>query len=175
VIGKKRRAEESAEFEAFAHSRGQRLFRTALLLCGDWHLAEDLTQVTLAKLYASWPKVRRAENQDAYARSTLVRSYLSHRRLRRTGERPALGELPEGVAPDDDDPALRITLLAALAELPPRDRTVLVLRYWEDRSVEESAAELGVSAGAVRAQSLRALKRLRAVLGPQAAEQLAAS
>ncbi|MGW3045916.1 sigma factor [Kitasatospora sp. NPDC001159] len=94
MIGKKRRAEESAEFEAFAHSRGQRLFRTALLLCGDWHLAEDLTQVTLAKLYASWPKVRRAENQDAYARSTLVRSHLSHRRLRRTGERPALGEWP---------------------------------------------------------------------------------
>ncbi|MFD5466834.1 SigE family RNA polymerase sigma factor [Kitasatospora sp. NPDC127059] len=171
MIGKNRRAEERAEFEGFAHSRGQRLFRTALLLCGDWHLAEDLTQVTLAKLYASWPKVRRADNQDAYARSTLVRSYLSHRRLRRNGERPALGELPEGIAPGDD-PALRITLLNALAELSPRDRAVLVLRYWEDRSVEESAAELGVSAGAVRAQSLRALKRLRAVLGPQAAEQL---
>ncbi|QEV04151.1 hypothetical protein CP971_22435 [Streptomyces viridifaciens] len=92
-MGKTRRAEESAEFEDFTYSRGQRLFRTALLLCGDWHLAEDLTQVTLAKLFAAWPKVRRADNQDAYARGTLVRSYLSHRRLRRSGERPALGEL----------------------------------------------------------------------------------
>ncbi|MFF2080767.1 SigE family RNA polymerase sigma factor [Kitasatospora sp. NPDC058162] len=174
MIGKKRRAEESAEFESFAHSRGQRLFRTALLLCGDWHLAEDLAQVTLAKLYAAWPKVRRADNQDAYARSTLVRSYLSHRRLRRSGERPAIGELPEGAAPGDD-PALRVTLLTALAELPPRDRAVLVLRYWEDRSVEETAGELGLSAGAVRAQSLRALKRLRAVLGPEAAEHLTRS
>ncbi|MFH8383296.1 SigE family RNA polymerase sigma factor [Kitasatospora sp. NPDC018058] len=174
MIGKKRRAEESAEFEAFAHSRGQRLFRTALLLCGDWHLAEDLTQVTLAKLYASWSKVRRAENQDAYTRSTLVRSYLSHRRLRRTGERPALGALPEGVAPGDD-PALRVTLLTALAELTPRDRAVLVLRYWEDRSVAETAAELGLNPGAVRAQSLRALGRLRTVLGPDAAEHLARS
>ncbi|MFF2143890.1 SigE family RNA polymerase sigma factor [Kitasatospora sp. NPDC058190] len=174
MIRKTRRAEESAEFESFAHSRGQRLFRTAVLLCGDWHLAEDLTQVTLAKLYASWSKVRRAENQDAYARSTLVRSYLSHRRLRRTGERPALGELPEGVCPEGD-PALRVTLLTALAELPPRDRAVLVLRYWEDRSVEETAAELGLSPGAVRSQALRALGRLRTVLGPDAAEQLTRS
>ncbi|RKT17928.1 RNA polymerase sigma-70 factor (sigma-E family) [Streptomyces sp. 1114.5] len=174
MTGKKRRAEETAEFEGFAYGRGQSLFRTALLLCGDWHLAEDLTQVTLAKLYASWSKVRRAENQDAYARSTLVRTYLSHRRLRRTGERPALGELPEGIAPEGD-PALRVTLLTALAELPPRDRAVLVLRYWEDRSVDETAAELGLSTGAVRSQSLRALGRLRAVLGPEAADQLTLS
>ncbi|MFJ9697412.1 SigE family RNA polymerase sigma factor [Kitasatospora sp. NPDC101183] len=167
MIGTTRRAEEAAEFEEFAHNRGQRLFRTALLLCGDWHLAEDLTQTTLAKLYASWPKVHRAENQDAYARGTLVRTYLSHRRLRRTGERPSIGDLPEGVTPGDD-PALRITLLAALAELPPRDRAVLVLRYWEDRSVAETAVELGLSEGAVRAQALRALNRLRAVLGPDA-------
>ncbi|MBP0454708.1 MULTISPECIES: SigE family RNA polymerase sigma factor [unclassified Kitasatospora] len=174
MIGKARRAEESAEFETFAYSRGHHLFRTALLLCGDWHLAEDLTQVTLAKLYAAWAKVRRAENQDAYARSVLVRSYLSHRRLRRSAEQPALGDLPEGIAPEGD-PALRVTLLAALAELPPRDRAVLVLRYWEDRSVEETAAELGVSAGAVRSQALRALGRLRAVLGPQGSDRLAAS
>lgn len=174
MIGKTRRAEETAEFEAFAYSRGQRLFRTALLLCGDWHLAEDLTQATLAKLFASWSKVRRAENQDAYARSALVRTYLSHRRLRRTGERPSVGELPEGVD-GDGDPALRLTLLAALAELPPRDRAVLVLRYWEDRSVAETAAELGLTEGAVRSQSLRALGRLRTVLGPDGAALLSLS
>ncbi|MFE6872048.1 SigE family RNA polymerase sigma factor [Kitasatospora sp. NPDC057692] len=178
MIGKTRRAGENTEFEAFAHARGQHLFRTALLLCGDWHLAEDLTQTTLAKLYAAWPKVRRADSQDAYARGVLVRTYLSHRRLRRSGERPAFGDLPEppgSTAPAAGDPALRVTLLAALAELPRRDRAVLVLRYWEDRSVEETAAELGVSPGAVRSQALRALGRLRGVLGPQAAEQLTAS
>ncbi|WP_327676931.1 SigE family RNA polymerase sigma factor [Kitasatospora sp. NBC_00458] len=176
MIGTTRRTEQFAEFEAFAHSRGHHLFRTALLLCGDWHLAEDLTQVTLAKLFAAWAKVRRAENHDAYARSVLVRSYLSHRRLRRSAEQPALRELPEPPArhAPAGDPALRVTLLAALAELPPRDRAVLVLRYWEDRSVEETAAELGVSAGAVRSQALRALGRLRGVLGPQSSEQLAA-
>ncbi|MFD0277144.1 SigE family RNA polymerase sigma factor [Kitasatospora sp. NPDC127111] len=173
MIRKTRRAEESAEFEAFAYSRGHQLFRTALLLCGDWHLAEDLTQTTLAKLYSSWSRVRKAEHPDAYARSALVRSYLSHRRLRRSAEQPAFGELPDGVAPEGD-PDLRVTLLTALGALSPRDRAVLVLRYWEDRSVDETAAELGVSAGAVRSQSLRALERLRTVLGPQDASRLAA-
>ncbi|MGW4893932.1 SigE family RNA polymerase sigma factor [Kitasatospora sp. NPDC004240] len=174
MIRKQRRAEEAAEFEDFAHSRGHQLFRTALLLCGDWHLAEDLTQTALAKLYASWSKVRRAEHPEAYARSTLVRSYLSHRRLRRSGEQPAFGDLPDDIVPEGD-PALRVTLLAALGELPPRDRAVLVLRYWEDRSVDETAAELGVSAGAVRSQSLRALGRLRTVLGDRGVDRLAAS
>jgi RNA polymerase sigma-70 factor (sigma-E family) len=154
-------------FEEFAHARGRHLFRTALLLCGDWHLAEDLTQTTLARLFAAWSKVQRADHPDAYARTVLVRSYLSHHRLRRTAERPAAGELPDEVALDGD-PALRVTLLAALGELTPRDRAVLVLRYWEDRSVEETAAELGTSPGVVRSQCLRALGRLRKVLGPQA-------
>ncbi|PYC77106.1 SigE family RNA polymerase sigma factor [Streptomyces tateyamensis] len=153
-------------FEEFAYARGRRLFRTALLLAGDWHLAEDLTQATLAKLFASWAKVRRAEHPEAYARSVLVRTYLSHHRLRRSAERPAVGELPDVVAPQGD-PELRVTLLAALGELGPRDRAVLVLRYWEDRSVEETAAELNTSPGAVRSQCLRALARLREALGPQ--------
>ncbi len=172
MIGTRRRGEAPAGFEEFAHARGRHLFRTALLLCGDWHLAEDLTQTALAKIYASWTRVQRADNQDAYARSILVRSYLSHRRLRRSSEKPAFGELPDGIAPTGD-PALRVTLLAALGELPPRDRAVLVLRYWEDRSVEETAAELDLSPGAVRSQSLRALGRLRKLLGPAVADVLA--
>ena len=168
MTGRGREAERLREFEEFAHLRGRHLFRTALLLCGDWHLAEDLTQTALAKAYAAWGSVRRADSPEAYARGILVRSYLSHRRLRRSSERPALDDLPETAAPADDDPALRVTLLGALAELTPRDRAVLVLRYWEDRSVEETAGELGTSAGAVRSQCLRALQRLRAVVGPGA-------
>lgn len=165
MIGSGRRAESLREFEEFAHARGGALFRSALLLCGDWHLAEDLTQNALARIYASWARVRRADSPEAYARGVLMRCFLSHRRLKRSGERPALGELPER-ATTETDPTLRVTLLGALAQLPPRDRAVLVLRYWEDRSVEETAAELHVSAGAVRSQSLRALGRLRAALGP---------
>ncbi|MER5864651.1 SigE family RNA polymerase sigma factor [Kitasatospora sp. NPDC002040] len=163
--GSGRRAEARLEFEEFAHARGGALFRTALLLCGDWHLAEDLTQNALARIYASWARVRRADSPEAYARGVLLRCFLSHRRLKRSGERPSLGALPER-STADSDPTLRVTLLEAMARLPPRDRAVLVLRYWEDRSVEETAAELRVSAGAVRSQSHRALGRLRAALGP---------
>ncbi|WP_354640419.1 SigE family RNA polymerase sigma factor [Kitasatospora camelliae] len=161
-----RRAEQQREFEEFARARGTGLFRSALLLCGDWHLAEDLTQTALARIYASWNRVRQADNPEAYAHTVLVRAYLSHRRLRRSTEQPALGELPEETAPGED-PTLRVALLAALARLAPKDRAVLVLRYWEDRSVEQTAAALQLSAGTVRARSLRALGRLRALLGSQ--------
>ncbi|GLW72174.1 RNA polymerase sigma24 factor [Kitasatospora phosalacinea] len=165
MVGRRRGAEERREFEQFAHERGAALFRTALLLCGDWHLAEDLTQTALARIYASWHRVAQAESPAAYARTVLVRCYLSHRRLRRSTELPVLDGLPEQAAPDHD-PALRVALLAALAELPPKDRAVLVLRYWEDRSVDETAAELQLSPGTVRVRSLRALTRLRRQLAP---------
>ncbi|GAA4848862.1 SigE family RNA polymerase sigma factor [Kitasatospora terrestris] len=167
-MGDERQAQNLREFEEFAHSRGTALFRTALLLCGDWHLAEDLTQATLAKVYASWTRVRSADSPEAYARRILLRGHLSHRRLRRSAERPALEQLPEQVS-TEQDPALRLTLLQALGGLSPRDRAVLVLRYWEDRSVEETAAELGLTTGVVRTRSLRALTRLRALLGDQLA------
>jgi RNA polymerase sigma-70 factor (sigma-E family) len=168
VIRTLRREAPAAGFEEFAQARGPHLFRTALLLCGDWHLAEDLTQTTLAKLYASWSRVRQADHPEAYSRSVLLRTYLSHRRLRRSSEQPAVEALPEPPAGPGGDTALRLTLLTALRSLPPRDRAVLVLRYWEDRSVEETAAELGLSPGAVRSQSHRALARLRTALGPKA-------
>ncbi|WTW97886.1 SigE family RNA polymerase sigma factor [Streptomycetaceae bacterium NBC_01309] len=151
------------EFLEFATARSGQLFRTAWLLCGDWHLAEDLVQITLGKLYRSWRRVRTADNLDAYARTVLVRSYLSHRRLRSSTEQP-YGTLPDTAGPDID-PALRLTLLKGLAALPPKDRAVLVLRYWEDMSVEQTAKQMGCSAGAVRNRSLRALEKLRGILG----------
>ncbi|MFJ5232054.1 SigE family RNA polymerase sigma factor [Kitasatospora sp. NPDC088391] len=165
MVGRRRAAEELREFEEFARSRGTALFRTALLLCGDWHLAEDLTQTALARIYASWGKVRDADSPAAYARTVLVRCYLSHRRLRRSTELPVLDLVPEQAAADHD-PALRVALLGALAELPPKDRAVLVLRYWEDRSVEETAAELQLTPGTVRVRALRALNKLRGRLSP---------
>jgi RNA polymerase sigma-70 factor (sigma-E family) len=156
-------ATDPDEFLEFATARSSQLFRTAWLLCGDWHLAEDLVQTTLGKLFRSWRRVRSADSPDAYARTVLVRSYLSYRRRRSSTEKP-YGSLPDS-AGREIDPALRLTLLKGLAELPPKDRAVLVLRYWEDLSVEQTAQQMGCSAGAVRNRSLRALAKLRTVLG----------
>ena len=154
----------SAEgFIEFATSCSGRLFRTAWLLTGDWHLAEDLVQETLGKVYRAWTRRSRPDDPAAYARTTLVRTFITQRRRRGSGERPT-ASLPE-IAVPETDVALRVTLIEALARLDAKDRVVLVLRYWEDRSVEETAAELGLSAGAVRSRCFRALDRLRAVLG----------
>jgi RNA polymerase sigma-70 factor (sigma-E family) len=155
--------DDPAEFVEFATAASGSLFRTALLLCGDWHLAEDLVQTTLAKAYRSWWRVRRASSPAAYARSILVRSYLSQRRLR--GSRELSWQAVPDRSEPDPDLALRVTLLAALASLRARDRAVLVLRYWEDMSVAETAAELHLTEGAVRNRAMRALAALRDVLG----------
>jgi RNA polymerase sigma factor (sigma-70 family) len=95
----------------------------------------------------------------------LVRTFLSQRRKRSWGERPTAALPDHGY--EADDPGLRLTLLDGLARLSQKDRAVLVLRYWEDRSVEEASDALGITPGAVRVQALRALRRLRALLGDQ--------
>lgn len=150
-------------FEEFVRASGPRMHRTALLLTGgDHHLAEDLTQATYTKVYAAWRRVSRADDPVAYTRTVLTRTFLSHRRLRRSSERPQ-DVLPDSAGPASPpgDPALRLDLLAALGRLPARDRTVLVLRYWQDLSVAETAETLRLSQAAVRQQSRRALARLR--------------
>ncbi|MFJ4685928.1 SigE family RNA polymerase sigma factor [Streptomyces sp. NPDC088789] len=152
------------DFQSFARAATPRLFRSALLMSGDWHLAEDLVQTALGKIFSSWSRARRADNLEAYAHTVLMRTYISHRRLRRSSERP-VAALPEPSTSSGPDSALRVTLLAALAELPLRDRAVVVLRYWEDRSVEETASVLGMTRGSVRNRSSRALARLRRTIG----------
>jgi len=156
------------EFARFVHATGIQLYRTALLLTGDHHLAEDLTQTTYAKVFASWRRVHRAQNPVGYARTILLNTFLSHRRLRRSGEQPGrAADLTETLAgstyeaTSDADPSTRVDLLAALARLSPTDRAVLVARYWEDRSITETAGDLGLSEAAVRTRSKRALERLR--------------
>jgi RNA polymerase sigma-70 factor (sigma-E family) len=158
-------AKDPNGFQEFAAARSASLFRTARLLCDDWHLAEDLVQTTLGKLYASWWRVQRADNPGAYARTVLTRTYLSHMRRHSSRETPR-EEVPE-TAVNESDQALRMTLLKALAELSAQDRVVLVLRYWEDQSVEDVAAALRLSRGAVRNRSMRALGRLREALGDE--------
>jgi len=153
------------EFVSFVHASGAQLYRTALLLTGEHHLAEDLTQITYAKMFASWRRVTKADNPVGYARTILLNSFLSHRRLKRSSERPGrVAEISETLADQpasDADPGTRIDLLAALARLSPTDRAVLVARYWEDRSISETATDLGISEAAVRTRSKRALDRLR--------------
>jgi len=151
------------EFVEFATAVSARLRRTAFLLCGDWQAAEDLTQATLAKVFVSWRRVSRREAALAYATRTLVNTYLADRRRRRVAEL-LTDRLPDRQA-EPGTPELRIMMLDALAALSPRARAVVVLRYWEDLSVEQVATLLGCSPGNVKSQSARALARLRAMLG----------
>ncbi|WP_244930422.1 SigE family RNA polymerase sigma factor [Nocardioides sp. W7] len=145
-------------FEEFALARTPRLYRSAWLLCGDRHGAEDLVQETLAKVFVKW---RRIDNPAAYAQTTLVRTFLSHRRRKSSRELP-YADLPDVAGADPTDLSdLRLGLRDVLAGLAPIDRAVLVLRYSDDLSVEDVATRLGISAGAVRNRSMRALERAR--------------
>jgi RNA polymerase sigma-70 factor (sigma-E family) len=130
-------------------------------MCGDWHLAEDLVQTTLAKVYVKWSRVARADVPEAYARGVLTKTFLSHKRVRRNAELPSLDLGADRAAPASAD---RLELFEALRTLDTMDRAVVVLRYWEDRSVAQTAAEVGLSEGAVRTRASRALGRLRAEL-----------
>ena len=139
------------DFETFAHARTPHLLRSAWLLCGDTHQAEDLVQETLAKVYVRWHRRlgTRIDNPAAYAQTTLVRTFLSARRRRWSGEMP-YAEPPDEVHADRvADTDLQLLVAEALAGLAPTDRAVLVMRYLEDRSVSEVAGQLGVSEGAV--------------------------
>ncbi|MFI5757957.1 SigE family RNA polymerase sigma factor [Streptomyces sp. NPDC051569] len=164
------RLSRADEFREFAGARTNQLFRSACLLTsGDTHLAEDLVQETLGRMYAVWGRVSRIDNPAGYAHTVLVRTFLTHQRRRSATERP-VGELPESAQYSGGDPALRIALLAALGQLAPKDRAVVVLRYWEDRSVEETAGAMNVSSAAVRTRSVRALAKLREHMGGRFAE-----
>ncbi|MFF2348863.1 sigma-70 family RNA polymerase sigma factor [Kitasatospora sp. NPDC058115] len=165
--------DQERTFDEFVAGRYAALRRTGYLLCGDWHLAEDLVQTTLVKLYARWPRLREPETAYGYARTTLVRAYVDTRRRRAAQEVTA----PDpGVLLEDGrgggrrtgsqaDPERRLALLAALAQVSPAYRAVLVLRFWEDQSIESTAAALRQSTGAVKSATNRGLAQLRAILG----------
>jgi RNA polymerase sigma-70 factor (sigma-E family) len=151
-----------AEFVEFAEVAAPRLVRTAYWLCGNWHTAEDLTQTTLAKVFVSWRRISRRDAVHGYAMRTLFNTYLSENRRPSSGE-VLVGDLPESPT-QPSSPETRMAVLDALATLPPRARAVVVLRYWADYSVEETAAILGCSLGNVKSQSARALDKLRLLL-----------
>ena len=153
-----RRAELDAEFEEFVTVAWPRLRRAAYLLSHDSHEAEDLVQAALAKAYSRWGRVSR-EGAYAYVHRSLVNGYIDSVRRRRpvpverTAERLVLGT----ECPVDD----RSELSELLAPLSPRERSIIVWRYYLDASESEVAHQLGISTGTVKSTSSRALARLR--------------
>ena len=162
---RRERADADAEFTAFAVAAAPRLRRSAYLMCRDWHLAQDLTQITLARMYASWRRLWRTVNLEAYSRRVLMNAVFDHKK-RRSDSEIVLERLPERSGTSRDGAVeLHVALMDALATLPVRDRAIVVLRHWEDHSVETVAEILGVSASVVKTQGARSLSRLRAALG----------
>ncbi|WP_370971368.1 SigE family RNA polymerase sigma factor [Amycolatopsis sp. cg9] len=152
------------DFTEYVTARAGWLRKVAYLLCGDWHRADDLVQSAITRLYANWSRASRADNLDGYARRTLVNTFLAEQRtswwrrvdLRGTGhERPVPGS--------DVDAAL--DLRAALDRLPARQRATVVLRYFSDLPVAETARALGCSEGTVKSQTSKAVETLRELLG----------
>lgn len=160
------------DFVAYVASRGHQLRNTAYLLCGDWHLAEDLTQIAFTKLYQAWHRIERHDALDQYARRVLLRAFLDERRRpwrRESATEPGSMVLDSRIHhdPDTDDPG---SLREALMCLSERHRAVLVLRFWADLSVEQVAVTLGCSTGTVKSQTSRGLARLREILGETLAD-----
>lgn len=147
------------EFTEFVAARTPALLRTAYLLTGDWAAGEDLLQTTLEQCWRRWGRL--GEHPEPYVRQAMLRTFLSWRRRRWTGETPT-EELPE-VAVDDATSAYdeREQLWRALQRLPRRQRAVIVLRYFDDLSEQETAAALGVAVGTVKSQASKALAALR--------------
>jgi RNA polymerase sigma-70 factor (sigma-E family) len=154
-----------ADFEEFVNACSPRLLRVAWLLTGDAHLAEDLLQTALAKVWPKWRRVS-TERPEAYVRKTIVHTHASWWRRRWRGEVP-YGELPDTTA-DGSDPVVGLDLegavVDALRRLPKRQRAVIVLRYFEDLSVEDTAEVLGCGPGTVKSQTSRAIRALRETL-----------
>lgn len=149
------------EFRDFVAARGAALHRTAYLLVGDWALAEDLVQTALVKTYLAWQRLGGIAAVEPYTRKVLLNTATSGFRRRWNGERPT-GELPPVPVSDGaEEHAERDRLWQVVRSLPPRQRAVLVLRYYEDLSEVETARLLDISLGTVKSQCARAMETLR--------------
>jgi len=157
----------TGSYEEFVAARSATLFRTAYLLAGSRPDAEDLLQVTLVKVYGGWSRVTRAASPEAYARRILVNAFVSSRRPARfTRER--LVHTPPDDAVHDPDPDDRLDLWPLVRALPPRQRAVVVLRYYEGLSEREIAEELRIAPGTVKSTCSAALRSLRETMGERA-------
>ena len=162
------------EFGEYFDARAAVLRRTAYLLCGDWHRAEDLVQSALVKLYLAWPRLRSDGAIDAYARKILVRTAIDDSRRRFRSSETPVGSPPEIALEQLAGAEDALDVRRALAALPPRQRATVVLRYWEDLPVDETANLLGCSEGTVKSQAAKGLAALRRLLaaGRPALEEL---
>ena len=158
-------AEDIESFREFVRVRFEPLRALAYVTCGDWQTAEDAVAGALAKLYLRWHKVT---SPDAYARTMVVRAAIGEKRRPWRREHSAGDALPDVPGPDPSGNVdERLRLRAALRQVPPRQRAVLVLRFLEGLSVEETAEILGCRTGTVKSQSARGLDTLRAVLAAE--------
>jgi len=158
---------DEQEFAEYFVARRDAVRRTAYLLCGDWHRADDLAQTAFVALHRRWRKVRDRGALDAYVRRTLVRAVIDESRRPWRRER-FVDEVPETPAEDADvgeSVAIRQALIPALRRVPPRQRAVLVLRFLDGLDVAATANALGCTEGTVKSQTARGLETLRAELG----------
>lgn len=170
----RRGAADDAAFSEFAAASRARLRSTAYLLCGDWEHASDHVQEGLVRVYVAWPRLVRKGGELAYARRAVVSAFLDSARRRSSTERPSEVD-PSLASPEDVARAVtdRAALMAALERLPERQRACVVLRYFEDLDVRETAALLGCSEGTVKSQTSRALASLRSMFEDASRDELA--
>jgi RNA polymerase sigma-70 factor (sigma-E family) len=168
-MGDRKQARDE-EFQRFVIGRWPRLMRTAFLLTGEQHAAEDLVQTTLEQVYVAWRRVGAADEPEAYVRRVMINAHArKHRRrlkefLAPKDDSGLTHELPDHgdrIAQADD----RSALLTALGQLPPRQREAVVLRYWEDLSESQAAEAMGCSVGAVKSNAAKGIAKLRAIPG----------
>lgn len=156
---------DHAQFTQYVADRRAIVRRTAYLLCGDWHLADDLTQTAFIKLYSSWDRIRNRDAMDAYVRTCLTRSVVDESRRPWRREK-TVEAMPDNPAPSDIASTVtqQQVVRDALATVPPGQRATLVLRFFEGLDVAATAAALGCSEGNVKSQTARGLAALRTVL-----------
>lgn len=165
-----KQARDVPSFEEYAVSAWPWLYRCSYLLTGNHADAEDLAQQTLLQAYRSWSKVSRADQRAAYVRRMLTNLYISGRRPRAKKLELLTDALPEPRSAPPPGPEDRMTLWPHVSSLPPRQRAVIVLRYYEQLSEQEIADALGCSTGNVKSTAHRALRALRVAVGPEARE-----
>ena len=158
------RGDRDEEFTAFVAASAHRLRRTAFLLSGDWHRADDAVQSALIKLYLNWDRVRARKSMEGFVRTTIVRGMIDESR-RPWRRELASAHLPDAPEVEQANPADGLLVRQMLAQVPPRQRAVLVLRFFEDCSVAETAKVIGCSEGTVKSQTAHGLARLRELLG----------
>jgi RNA polymerase sigma-70 factor (sigma-E family) len=149
------------DFETWLVARAPALQRTAHLLTGDAHSAQDLVQNTLAKLYLAWPRISRRDHIDAYARRVLVNEHRSTWRRPASRREVVTDVVPDRSVPESQYDGLHEAVWRFVSSLPPKQRTVVVLRFYEQLTEAEIADLMGISVGTVKSQSSRALAALR--------------